>query len=95
MILRAHRSARHAMLAPAQSHNLPLACVKLRKLDGSLIAPTASAEEERLFRAFWERVRQPLSQLDHGRRDNSTEEVVQASGVPGDGLYDLRVAVPN
>lgn len=32
--------ARHAVPAPAQSHNLPLAYVKLRKLDGSLIALT-------------------------------------------------------
>ena len=76
MILRAHRSACHAVPTPAQSHNLPLACVRPRKLDGSFIAPTASAEEERFIQAFWEQVRQLLPQLDHGRRENSTEEVV-------------------
>ena len=93
MILRAHRSARYAV--PAQSHNLQLARVKLRKLDSSLVAFTASAEEERFIQAFWEQVCQPLPQLDHGRREHSTEEVVQASGVLGDCLYDLRMAMPN
>ena len=76
MIMRVHRSARHAVPAPAQSHNLPLACVKLRKLDSGLIALIASAEEERLIQAFWEQVRQPLPQSDHGRREHSTEEVL-------------------
>ena len=62
--LRAHRSARYAVSAPAQSHNLQLACVKLRKLDSSLLRKnalfkplgaglsTASPIESREARAF-------------------------------------------
>ena len=33
--------------------------------------------------------------MNHGRRERFTEEVVQASGVLGDCLYDLRMAMPN